>query len=470
MGILELKHSKVFLTLGLLALANPSLYAAPAMLAAPVSPVSPSQRVGIVAAVHGSVKITQSGQAGKIVESGQPVFLGDTVSTDGKGSLQILLLDQTVFTIGPNSSLVIDQFVYDPSTHEGVVKAKVVKGVFRFVTGKIGQKKPQQMEVDLPSGTIGIRGTIVAGEVEGKRSKVILLGPGEKNNTGHREGKFILSNQSDGRLREETVSKTGFGSIIEGEGSAPTKPFQVPEAELARITTVLGPLPPADSPAGNNQSGEAEQENRQGSPTEQSGQAKVKAEESANQARAVGRVVQRLNFESNQTAQRVINSFLEIKDGPTSRNQLQAAAQKLSGTSHFERKGVLLTGPLGGAGSEANFYVDINFSNRTIGGGNSRVDGNVQAGQTFQYDLNLVRPFGTGDGNASFSYPSVSLNNGASTCVANCNSANIDIGINNSGGNIASNANVNITIFDTGGNVKASAATVADRLGGASTT
>ncbi|MDD5671699.1 MAG: FecR domain-containing protein, partial [Candidatus Omnitrophica bacterium] len=98
--------------------------------------------IGVAAAVRGNVELTRTGTVGEVIESGANIFLGDQISTDDKGRLQILLLDETVFTIGPNSAMVIDKFVYDPANHNGEIKAKIVKGTFRFVTGQIAHKKP----------------------------------------------------------------------------------------------------------------------------------------------------------------------------------------------------------------------------------------------------------------------------------------------------------------------------------------
>ena len=73
--------------------------------------------------------------------------------------MQVLLLDETVFTIGANSDMVLDTFVYEPSTSADIISARLQKGVFRWVTGKVARKDPASMKVILPVGTIGIRGT-----------------------------------------------------------------------------------------------------------------------------------------------------------------------------------------------------------------------------------------------------------------------------------------------------------------------
>lgn len=450
-----------------------SLQAAPSAIPAPAVSASSALKVGIVAAVKGAVKIASQGQVGQIAGSGQPVFLGDEISTDQGGSLQILLLDQTVFTIGPNSAIVIDKFVYDPETSDGEVKAKVVKGVFRFVTGKIGQKKPQQMEVALPAGTIGIRGTIVAGEVEGKRSKVVLLGPGEKNNTGHREGRFILSNESQGVLKQETVSKTGFASLIEGEGMAPVKPFLLPAEDLMKLTNALGPIAAAPGPGSpqapgpgipGSGKGEGRGEKPEGnpSPTERAGQGKALSKEFVQQSGRVGRLIQRFVNETDQASQREIQEVGKILNGPSSRDQLQSAAQRSGGVFHFFKTGIPLAGAQSGS---ATIYYDINFGARRVGGGNSQVYGSITSG-TFEYDL-PERPFGFGPENAAFNYPGI-VKETSSNCT-NCAVADIDIGLNNRNGNVAADANVSINI-KTGinGTTTAKGSDILPRFDGAS--
>jgi hypothetical protein len=69
------------------------------------------------------------------------------------------LPDDTTFTVGPNSDMVIDKFVYDPDNTPRTIMASMSKGVFRWVTGRVAQKDPAQMKVKIPVGTIGIRGT-----------------------------------------------------------------------------------------------------------------------------------------------------------------------------------------------------------------------------------------------------------------------------------------------------------------------
>ncbi|MBI4423488.1 MAG: FecR domain-containing protein [Elusimicrobia bacterium] len=196
----------------------------------------PLSRIGTAGAVSGTVFAEAPEQAiGRVINSGKPLFLNDHVTTDAHGRLQVLLLDETVFTLGPSSDLVLDEFVYDPKRPaEGKVAARIVNGSFRFVTGAVARAKPSNMKVRLPVGSIGIRGTIVAGRVESGRSTVVLLGPGANNNAGEREGRIVV--EASGRSVE--ISRPGFGTVIEGQ-APPTPPAPVPPSQIRALNAAL---------------------------------------------------------------------------------------------------------------------------------------------------------------------------------------------------------------------------------------
>jgi len=97
-------------------------------------------QAGVSAAVQGQIQIASLGAGvDRIAKSGEDIFLGDSISSGENAGMQVLLLDETVFTIGAQSAITIDEFIYDPATGDGTVTAQVVKGAFRFVTGRIAR-------------------------------------------------------------------------------------------------------------------------------------------------------------------------------------------------------------------------------------------------------------------------------------------------------------------------------------------
>ena len=109
-----------------------------------------------------------------------------------------MLLDETIFTLGANAVMRIDEFVYDPNDDaKNSLSTSIKQGAFRFVSGQIARSGRDAMAVTLPSATIGVRGTSVAGNVAADgTASVILLGPAPNNNLGLPAGAINVANEA----------------------------------------------------------------------------------------------------------------------------------------------------------------------------------------------------------------------------------------------------------------------------------
>ena len=123
-------------------------------------------KIGVAAAVRGEVDQLTADSRSRVVHSSDSIFSNAHITTSPDGRLQVLLLDETIFTLGPSSDMIMDDFVYDPKTSAGKISARIAKGTFRFVTGKIAPKDPDKMKIKVAVGTIGVRGTDVEVSVE----------------------------------------------------------------------------------------------------------------------------------------------------------------------------------------------------------------------------------------------------------------------------------------------------------------
>ncbi|MGD0293873.1 MAG: FecR family protein [Terracidiphilus sp.] len=170
-------------------------------------------RIGTAAAIHGEV-YRVVGNRQEPITSGMTVSLYDNIITGPNGHMQIQLLDETVFTIGPESDMVLDEFVYDPNTSAGVVTARITKGIFRFVTGKVARKDPAHMKVNLPVGTIGVRGTDLSLKYEPGAEGYIKLARGELEITPISGASFFMEPgqeaviRADGTIAPHNASRT----------------------------------------------------------------------------------------------------------------------------------------------------------------------------------------------------------------------------------------------------------------------
>lgn len=116
-------------------------------------------RVGVAAAVKPDATSQPPGGDASTLRIGKSVVYNERIDTSGSGVVQVLLLDGSTFTVGPGSSLVIDKFVYNPSTGKGSLVASFSKGALRFVGGKLSKNDPG-VTVKTPAGALTMRGGI----------------------------------------------------------------------------------------------------------------------------------------------------------------------------------------------------------------------------------------------------------------------------------------------------------------------
>jgi hypothetical protein len=165
------------------------------------------EMIGVVAAGIGKI----SNQKNEVLISGSKIYFGDTIIVKEKSSAQILLLDETAITVGEKSVITIDEFIYDPKTKIGKISSKIKVGTIKMITGNISKQNPENLEVKLPVGVLGSRGTEFAVVTDAdEKSSVVLLGPGPENTLGMIPGHVSIS-QGDFRV---DITKPGFESEV----------------------------------------------------------------------------------------------------------------------------------------------------------------------------------------------------------------------------------------------------------------
>lgn len=122
--------------------------------------------VGSVQELSGEAFVTRVDGTQEPLSLGKEIFQGDVITTQEGGAVNIVFEDNTSFAISEDSKLAIDEYVYDPATESGTSNFSVLKGLFVFTSGLIGRDDPDDVMIDTPSGSIGIRGTIIMGDVD----------------------------------------------------------------------------------------------------------------------------------------------------------------------------------------------------------------------------------------------------------------------------------------------------------------
>ena len=172
-----------------------------------ISITSANEFIGVIAAGVGDIL----NQKNEKLSTGSKIYFGDTIIVKAQSNAQILLLDETALTVGEKSEITIDEFIYDPQSKVGKIVSNIKIGTVKIITGEISKKNPDNLEVNIPTGSVGARGTefVVVTESD-EKSTVVLLGPGKKNTLGMIPGTL---NVTDG-FNTVNISTPGFQSVV----------------------------------------------------------------------------------------------------------------------------------------------------------------------------------------------------------------------------------------------------------------
>ncbi len=111
--------------------------------------------IGAATAITTSVTGTLDSRT-SVLRTGDHIFANQTVTTDASGVGQFQFRDKTKLAVGPGSTVVIDNFIFDSNSSGSKVVLDLARGSFRFITGKA---RHDAYEIVTPTATIGVRGT-----------------------------------------------------------------------------------------------------------------------------------------------------------------------------------------------------------------------------------------------------------------------------------------------------------------------
>lgn len=124
------------------------------------------QPAGYVKIVTGAALIIRGG-AEMPARPGDAVYQKDQLRTGADGRLGVTFKDDTRISLGANSQIDLSEFKFSPAEGELGLVMKLLRGVVAFVTGRIGQLRPDAVRIETPATIIGVRGTHVVIQAEG---------------------------------------------------------------------------------------------------------------------------------------------------------------------------------------------------------------------------------------------------------------------------------------------------------------
>jgi hypothetical protein len=164
------------------------------------------------------------------VAKGTNIKENDKVETKN-GKLKITFKDGTTVSVTEHSSLIIDDFVYDPkNTGAGKLGLKAAAGTVRYVSGAVAHNNPNAVKINTPTAAIAVRGTDFIMSVNEVGSSMVILMPAcEVEQNANLKGLTCGS----GKIEVESgptivkLDKPFQATLVETLGASPTPPIIV---------------------------------------------------------------------------------------------------------------------------------------------------------------------------------------------------------------------------------------------------
>ena len=192
--------------------------------------------IGNVVLQEGVASVERKGTESNLNLDSDIMFM-DNVKT-GKGEIGITFIDDTNVAVSSQSSLIIDDFVYDPNSAEGSkLVLRIALGTVRYASGNIAKLNKQNVDIRTPTARIGVRGTAFSMTVDEIGQSLIILLPNADGTVGE------IDVESDvGIVRLNTAFQA---TSVKSRSSSPSKP-KVMDLTESQINNMLIIKPPKE--------------------------------------------------------------------------------------------------------------------------------------------------------------------------------------------------------------------------------
>ena len=135
------------------------------LFAAATPALAEQPAAGRIKVVSGSAFIVR-GTETIPARAGALVFAADGLRTAAGGSIGVTLKDDTRLSLGPNSEVRLERYVYEPGNNGLGMVLKFVRGMAAYVSGRLARLAPESIRLETPAAIVGVRGTTLAIRVD----------------------------------------------------------------------------------------------------------------------------------------------------------------------------------------------------------------------------------------------------------------------------------------------------------------
>ncbi len=133
--------------------------------------------IGLYTAVLGQAGVTHLGEDRVLpVKLHDGVLFKDVIQTQHESRTKALFQDDSMLTVGENSRVEIDEYIYNPEKNVRQAVVKLMQGQVRALVSKVFKANGSRFEIHTPSAVAAARGTYFTVWVEGGQSGIINIG------------------------------------------------------------------------------------------------------------------------------------------------------------------------------------------------------------------------------------------------------------------------------------------------------
>ena len=119
--------------------------------------VAAPDSTGMVVASRGEV-IALSNGGSRELKQGDFIYIDDEIMTTNRSFVVLQFEDGAKVTVRPDSTLIIEQYVYNGNADDAA-ELNLVSGGLRVITGAMAKSNPENYKVRTPVALMGVRGT-----------------------------------------------------------------------------------------------------------------------------------------------------------------------------------------------------------------------------------------------------------------------------------------------------------------------
>jgi len=114
--------------------------------------------IGSVKTLTGDAVIQREGHV-VTVQLGTQLYENDVLETGADSAMGLILRDDTMLSMGPDTQIVLDQFVFSPAEEKLGLVTRMGRGTLMYLSGQISKLNPGAAKLETPLAVLGIRGT-----------------------------------------------------------------------------------------------------------------------------------------------------------------------------------------------------------------------------------------------------------------------------------------------------------------------